>query len=74
MNQQSQTGSEDRRSAQTREHAEDQVSETHADQEKRESVSEVDRLEEPTPAGDADSVPETAGDNNKDRPVDYGGA
>lgn len=27
-----------------------------------------------TPAGGADSVPETPGDNNEERPVDYGGS
>lgn len=37
-------------------------------------VSETTALDEVGPAGDADSVPETPGDNNEERPVDYGGA
>lgn len=39
-----------------------------------EVVSETTALDEVGPAGDADSVPETPGDNNEERPVDYGGA
>lgn len=38
------------------------------------AVSETTALDEVTRAGGADSVPETPGDNNEERPVDYGGA
>lgn len=38
------------------------------------AVSEVSDLDEEAPANGADAVPETPGDNNEERPVDYGGA
>lgn len=38
------------------------------------TVSEVSDLDEEAPANGADAVPETPGDNNEERPVDYGGA
>lgn len=38
------------------------------------SVSEVSDMDHQTPGNGADAVPEAPGDNNEERPVDYGGA